>query len=416
MAQAAKAKAKPAKMDTFVWEGVDRKGAKKKGEIVANNMVLAKADLRRQGVNPTKVKRKPKDLFGGGGPRGKKVQPRDIAIFARQLATMMSSGVPLVQSFEIMAKGADNPNLRNLINTVKNDVEGGVTLADAFRRQPDHFDDLMCNLVNAGEQAGILESLLDKIATYKEKTEAIKSKVKKALFYPTAVMVVAFIITAILLIFVIPQFKELFSGFGADLPALTLMVINMSEFFQEYWYALFGGIALVGYTFVQAKKRSKTFSDNVERFSLHIPIVGNILEKAAVARFARTLATMFAAGVPLVEALESVAGAVGNAKYRVAVMQMRGDVSTGTSVTAAMEQTNIFPSMLVQMSSIGEEAGSLDHMLGKVADFYEQEVDDAVDGLSSLLEPLIMAVLGVLVGGLVIAMYLPIFKMGSVVG
>ncbi len=416
MAQAAKTKAKPIKMDTFVWEGTDRKGVKKKGEILANNMVLAKADLRRQGVNPTKVKRKAKELFASSGPRGKKIQPRDIAIMSRQLATMMSSGVPLVQSFEIMAKGAENPNLRNLINAVKNDVEGGSTLADAFRHQPKYFDDLMCNLVNAGEQAGILENLLDKIATYKEKTEAIKSKVKKALFYPTAVIIVALVITAILLIFVIPQFKELFSGFGADLPALTLLVIQLSEFFQEYWYFVFGGLGLFAYIFVQAKQRSKTFSDNLERFSLTIPIVGNILNKAAIARFARTLSTMFAAGVPLVEALESVAGAVGNAKYRVAVLQMRGDVSTGTSITAAMEQTNIFPNMVVQMSSIGEEAGSLDHMLGKVADFYEQEVDDAVDGLSSLLEPLIMAVLGVLVGGLVIAMYLPIFKMGSVIG
>ncbi len=416
MAQAAKAKAKQVKMDTFVWEGVDRKGLKKKGEIVANNLVLAKADLRRQGVNPTKVKRKARDLFGSGSPKGKKIQPRDIAIFSRQLATMMSSGVPLVQSFEIMAKGAENPNLRNMINSVKADVEGGSTLADAFRRQPKHFDELMCNLVNAGEQAGILETLLDKIATYKEKTEALKSKIKKALFYPTAVVIVAFIITAILLIFVIPQFKDLFSGFGADLPALTLFVVHLSEFFQEYWYVIFGGLGLFAYAFFQAKQRSKTFSDNLERFSLTIPIVGNILNKAAIARFARTLSTMFAAGVPLVEALESVAGAVGNAKYRAAVIQMRGDVSTGTSVTAAMEQTNIFPNMVVQMSSIGEEAGSLDHMLGKVADFYEQEVDDAVDGLSSLLEPLIMAVLGVLVGGLVIAMYLPIFKMGSVIG
>ncbi len=414
MAEAAKAKTAPGKAVTFVWEGTDRKGAKKKGELVTDNMVLAKAELRRQGINPTKIKRKAKDLFGGGGVKGKKIQAKDIAIFSRQLATMMSSGVPLVQSFEIMAKGADNPTLRNLINSVKADVEGGTTLADAFRRQPKYFDDLVCNLVNAGEQAGILENLLDKIATYKEKTESLKSKIKKALFYPIAVVVVAFVITAILLIFVIPQFKELFSGFGADLPALTLLVIQLSEFFQTYWFMIFGGLGLLGYAFVQAKKRSKAFSDNLERFSLTIPIIGNILNKAAVARFSRTLSTMFAAGVPLVEALESVAGAVGNAKYRVAVQEMRGSVSTGTSITAAMEQTNIFPNMVVQMSSIGEEAGSLDQMLGKVADFYEQEVDDAVDGLSSLLEPLIMAVLGVLVGGLVIAMYLPIFKMGSI--
>jgi len=410
-------KAKAIPLDTFVWEGTDRKGSKKKGEIQASSMVLAKADLRRQGVNPIKVKRKPKALFGtGGGAKGKKITPRDIAIFARQLATMMSSGVPLVQSFEIMAKGAENPNLRNLITAVKSDVEGGTTLADAFRRQPKYFDDLMCNLVHAGEQAGILESLLDKIASYKEKTESLKSKIKKALFYPIAVIIVAIVITAILLIFVIPQFKDLFSGMGADLPALTLLVIQLSEFFQSNWYFIFGGMGLIAYGFAQAKQRSKAFSDSVERMSLGIPVIGDILNKAAVARFARTLSTMFAAGVPLVEALESVAGAVGNAKYRHAVQQMRGDVSTGTSITAAMEQTNVFPNMVVQMSSIGEEAGSLDHMLGKVADFYEQEVDDAVDALSSLLEPLIMAVLGVLVGGLVIAMYLPIFKMGSAIG
>jgi type IV pilus assembly protein PilC len=398
----------------FVWEGTDKKGARKKGEISADNMVMAKAELRRSGVTPLKVKRNPKPLFGSSGPKGKKIVPKDIAIFSRQIATMMSSGVPLVQSFEIMAKGAENPNLRNLINTIKSDVEGGATLAEAFRKQPRYFDDLTCSLVHAGEQAGILESLLDKIATYKEKTEALKSKIKKALFYPIAVIVVAFIITAILLIFVIPQFKELFSGFGADLPALTLLVIQLSEFFQAYWYAIFGGLGIFGYAFSQAKKRSKAFSDNLERFSLKLPVIGDILNKAAVARFARTLSTMFAAGVPLVEAMESVAGAVGNAKYRDAVIQMRDDVSTGTSLTASMDQADIFPNMVVQMASIGEEAGSLDQMLNKVADFYEQEVDDAVDGLSSLLEPLIMAVLGVLVGGLVIAMYLPIFKMGSV--
>ena len=404
---------KTIKQNVFVWEGTDSKGKRKKGEISGQNMSMAKADLRRQGINPLKVNKKAKPLFGGGGPRGKKITPKDIALFSRQLATMMSSGVPLVQSFEIMAKGNDNPNMRNLILTVKTDIEGGATLTDALRKHPRYFDDLTCNLVHAGEQAGILESLLNKIATYKEKTEALKSKIKKALFYPTAVIVVAFVITAILLIFVIPQFQDLFSGFGADLPALTQFVVKLSEFFQAYWYLIFGGLALAGYAFAEAKKRSKAFRDAVEKASLRIPIIGTILVKAALARFARTLSTMFAAGVPLVEAMDSVAGAVGNAKYRDAIMKMRDDVASGTSVTTSMEQVGVFPNMVVQMASIGEEAGSLDMMLGKVADFYEQEVDDAVDALSSLLEPLIMAVLGVLVGGLVIAMYLPIFQMGS---
>ena len=401
--------------NVFVWEGTDSKGKRKKGEISGQNMSMVKADLRRQGINPLKVNKKAKPLFGGGGPRGKKITPKDIALFSRQLATMMSSGVPLVQSFEIMAKGVDNPNMRTLILTIKSDIEGGATLTDAMRKHPKYFDDLTCNLVHAGEQAGILESLLHKIATYKEKTEAIKSKVKKALTYPTAVIVMAFVITAILLIFVIPQFESMFSSAGADLPALTKMVVSLSEFFQAYWYLVFGGIAAFGFAFTEAKKRSKTFTDGVQRASLHIPIIGTILVKAALARFARTLSTMFAAGVPLVDAMESVAGAVGNAKYRDAIMKMRDDVASGTSITTSMEQVGVFPNMMVQMASIGEEAGSLDAMLGKVADFYEQEVDDAVDALSSLLEPLIMAVLGVLVGGLVIAMYLPLFQMGSMV-
>lgn len=406
---------KALKQDTFVWEGTDKKGNRKKGETPGQSMAMVKASLRKQGINPLKVKKKAKPLFGDGGPKGKKIVAKDISIFARQLATMMSSGVPLVQSFEIMAKGAENPNLRNLINNVKNDIEGGATLADAFRKHPKYFDELTCNLVHAGEQAGILESLLDKIATYKEKSEALKSKIKKALFYPTAVMVVALIITAILLIFVIPQFEDLFKGFGADLPAPTAFVVHLSEIFQEQWYVIFGALGLAGYGFAQAKARSKKFSDTIEKASLSFPVIGDILNKAAIARFARTLSTMFAAGVPLVEAMESVAGAVGNVVYREAVKKMRDDISTGTSLTASMNEVDVFPNMVVQMTSIGEEAGSLDHMLGKVADFYEQEVDDAVDALSSLLEPLIMAVLGVLVGGLVIAMYLPIFKMGSAV-
>ncbi|MFO7594237.1 MAG: type II secretion system F family protein [Pseudomonadota bacterium] len=405
---------KTIKQNTFIWEGSDKKGGKKKGEINAETLTMAKAQLRRQGVNPLKVKKKPKALFGSDAAKGKKITPKDIAILSRQIATMMSSGVPLVQSFEIMAKGAENPNLRNLINAIRGDIEGGTTLADAFRNHPKYFDSLTCSLVHAGEQAGILESLLDKIATYKEKTEALKSKIKKALFYPIAVIVMAFIVTAVLLIFVIPQFQELFSGFGADLPAMTLFVIQLSEFFQSQWYLVFGGIVAAGYSFTEAKKRSPAFNDKLDHISLKIPIIGEILNKASIARFARTLATMFAAGVPLVEAMDSVAGAVGNAKYRDAVKQMRDEVATGTSLTASMVQYDVFPNMLVQMVSIGEEAGSLDSMLNKVADFYEQEVDDAVDALSSLLEPMIMAVLGVLVGGLVIAMYLPIFKMGSV--
>lgn len=404
-----------AKQDTFFWEGTDRKGNKKRGTVQGKSMALVKADLRKQGITPKKVKKKGKSILGSGGPKGKKIVPKDIALVARQLATMMSSGVPLVQSFEIMAKGAENPNLRNLLNTIRADIEGGATLADSFRKHPKYFDDLTCNLIHAGEQAGILESLLDKVATYKEKTEALKSKIKKAMFYPIAVIVVAFIITAILLIFVIPKFQELFTGFGADLPALTLFVIKLSEVFQEQWYLIFGGIGLAIYSFLQAKERSKPFRETLEKMSLSIPIIGDILTKAAIARFARTLSTMFAAGVPLVEAMESVAGAVGNVIYREAVLRMRDDVATGTSLTSSMEQAEVFPNMVVQMCSIGEEAGSLDSMLGKVADFYEQEVDDAVDGLSSLLEPLIMAVLGVLIGGLVVAMYLPIFKMGQVV-
>ncbi|MEN8169488.1 MAG: type II secretion system F family protein [Pseudomonadota bacterium] len=405
---------KTKKQDIFIWEGADKKGGKKKGEMSGKNLSMVKAELRKQGINPLKVKKKPKALFGGGGPKGKKITPKDIAIFARQMAVMMSSGVPIVQSFEIMAKGTDNPKMSTLINTIKNDVEGGSTIAEAFKKHPLQFDDLTCNLIHAGEQAGILESLLDKIATYKEKTEALKSKIKKALFYPAAVIVVAFIITAILLIFVIPQFESLFSGFGADLPALTMFVVNLSKFFQAQWYIVFGGIGAAIYGFAQAKQHSRKFREALERFSLSAPIIGNLLNKAAIARFARTLSTMFAAGVPLVEAMESVAGAVGNVVYREAVLKMRDEIATGTSITGSMEQVTVFPNMVVQMTTIGEEAGSLDTMLGKVADFYEQEVDDAVDGLTSLLEPLIMAFLGVVVGGLVLAMYLPIFKMGDV--
>ncbi len=403
-------KAAAMELKVFSWEGTDKKGQRVKGEARATNEAMVKMDLRRQGINPLKVSKKAKSRASG-----KKITAKDIAIFSRQLATMMSSGVPIVQAFEIIGRGHDNPSMRDLVLTVKSDVEAGGTMADAMRKHPLYFDNLTCNLIHAGEQAGILENLLDKIATYKEKSEAIKSKIKKALFYPTAVVIVSFIITAILLIFVIPQFESMFSGMGADLPALTKLVVSASEVFQAWWWAIFGGLGGLGWGFVQLKRRSKAFADALDRLSLKVPVIGAILIKAAIARFARTLSTMFAAGVPLVEAMDSVAGAVGNVVYGTAVYRMRDQVATGQSLTSSMMEANLFPNMVVQMVAIGEEAGSLDGMLGKVADFYEQEVDDAVDGLSSLLEPLIMAFLGVVVGGLVIAMYLPIFKMGSVV-
>ena len=397
---------------TFVWEGMDRKGSRVKGESQATSEILLKADLRRQGINPLKVKKKAKPLFGGKGP---KIISKDIAVFARQLATMMTAGVPLVQAFEIIGRSHEKPQMQELVLNVKGDVEGGTSLADSLEKHPKYFDDLFVNLVNAGEQSGTLETLLDKIATYKEKTEELKGKVKKALFYPAAVLVIAFVVSAILLIFVVPQFEELFKGFGADLPVFTKMVIRLSEIFQQYWWAIFGGIGMAIYGFITAKKRSPALRRGLDVLSLKIPVVGNILEKSAIARFSRTLSTMFAAGVPLVEAMESVAGATGNALFYEATIKMKDDVSTGTQLQQSMKQTGVFPNMVVQMVAIGEESGSLDEMLGKVADFYEEEVDNLVDGLSSLLEPLIMAVLGVMVGGLVIAMYLPIFKLGSVV-
>ena len=396
----------------FVWEGVDRKGTRVKGEAQASNEILLKADLRRQGINPLKVKKKPKPLLGG---RGKKIIPKDIAIFSRQLATMMTAGVPLVQAFEIIGRGHEKPAMQDLIMNIKNDVESGTALSHSLEKHPKYFDDLFCNLVDAGEQSGALETLLDKIATYKEKTEELKGKVKKALFYPTAVLVVAFIVSGILLLFVVPQFQELFVGFGADLPAFTQMVINLSEFMQNYWWMVLFGVGVIIFAFINAKSRSPSFRRGLDKFSLKIPVIGQILEKSAIARFARTLATMFAAGVPLVEAMESVAGATGNAIFQEATLRMKDEVATGTQLQQSMRSTGLFPNMVVQMVAIGEESGSLDEMLGKVADFYEQEVDNLVDGLSSLLEPLIMAILGVVVGGLVIAMYLPIFKLGAVV-
>lgn len=404
---------KAVKQEVFIWEGKDGKGQKSQGETMGKSVALVKADLRRQGINPTKVRKKPKSLFGGGGKT--KVTAADISIFARQLATMMDSGVPIVQSFEIIGKGHENKGMSELLNAVKNDIEGGTTLSDALAKHPLHFDELFCNLVQAGEHAGILDSILDKIATYKEKTEAIKAKIKKAMTYPIAIIVVAGIITMILLIFVIPQFEQLFSGFGADLPAMTKAVVAMSKWMQEWWWALFGVIYAVIKTAKEAKKRSKKFNIFLDRALLKAPVVGSILHKAAIARYARTLSTMFAAGVPLVEAMDSVSGAVGNVVYREAVLKMKDEVSTGTQINVAMKQASLFPHMVVQMTAIGEEAGSVDTMLSKVADFYEAEVDDAVDNMTALLEPIIMAFLGVVIGGLVIAMYLPIFQMGKVV-
>lgn len=395
----------------FIWEGTDRKGNRVKGETPAISDSVLKADLRRQGINPIKVRKKPKPLFGGK----KKITGQDIAVFSRQLATMMAAGVPMVQAFDIVGRGHENPSMQELILSIKADVEGGTSLADALAKHPLYFDELFVNLVRAGEQSGALENLLDKIATYKEKTEAMKAKIKKAMMYPAAVVVVAFIVSAILLIFVVPQFQELFQGFGADLPAFTMFVIELSKIFQAWWWAIFGGIALGVVAFVQVHRRSEAFRHSLDKMLLRVPIFGELIRKSAIARFARTLQTMFAAGVPLVEAMESVAGATGNSVYAEAVLKMRDDAATGTQIQQSMRSTGLFPNMVVQMVAIGEESGSLDTMLGKIADFYEEEVDNMVDGLSSLMEPMIMAFLGVVVGGLVIAMYLPIFKLGSVI-
>ncbi len=395
----------------FVWEGTDRNGKKIKGKSLANDEAQVRADLRRQGVVPTRIKKQSKGLFEGGGT----ITTGDIAIFSRQLATMLAAGIPLVQAFEIVGSGHENAAMQKLILSIKNDVEGGSSLAEALAKQPLYFDDLFVNLVESGEQAGALESLLEKIATYKEKTEAIKKKIKKALTYPAAVLVVAFVVTTILLIFVIPSFEDLFKGFGADLPTFTRMVIDLSLFVRTKGIFIVIILAGIVATFLYFKKRSRPFRHFLDRMMLKAPIIGPILEKAAIARYSRTLSTMFAAGVPLVEALESVAGATGNIVYEVGVLEMRDEVSTGQRLQQAMENTDLFPNMVIQMIAVGEESGSLDEMSGKVADFYEADVDDAVDNLSSLLEPMIMAILGVLVGGLVVAMYLPIFKLGAVV-
>ena len=393
----------------FQWEGMDKKGQKIKGRTLAQSEQALRVELRRQGVAPTRIKKQTTKVGGG------KVNSGDIAVFSRQLATMLAAGIPLVQAFEIVGAGHDKQSVQKLIIDIKGDIEGGTSLHEALAKQPLYFDDLFVNLVEAGEQAGALDTMLEKIATYKEKTEAIKKKVKKALFYPAAVLVVAVIVTIILLIFVIPQFETLFKGFGADLPAFTQAVINLSKAVQSYGFIMAAFIAAGVFAFLYFKKRSRKMREFLDRAMLKFPVIGPILYKAAIARYARTLSTMFQAGVPLVEALESVAGACGNIVFEDAVMKMRDEVATGQRLQRAMENTGIFPNMVVQMIAVGEESGSLDTMSGKVASFYEEDVDNAVDSMSSLLEPLIMAILGVLVGSLVIAMYLPIFKLGSVV-
>jgi type IV pilus assembly protein PilC len=411
MAQSATATVRTIKRDLpFKWEGRDKKGKRLKGRSLATDEAALRADLRRQGIAPSRIRKQSNAMRSGG-----RVTAMDIAVFSRQLATMLAAGIPLVQGFEIIGSGHEKPKMQRLILDIKSDVEAGTSLHESLARHPLHFDDLYVNLVEAGEQAGALEGLLDKVATYKEKTEALKKKVKKALFYPAAVLAVAVVVTIILLIFVIPQFEALFKGFGADLPAFTQMVINLSRFVQAKGLYIAVVLGALVYTFFYFKKRSKRMREFLDRATLKVPVIGPIMYKAAIARFSRTLATMFAAGVPLVEALESVAGATGNIVFENGVLRMRDEVATGQRLQRAMESTELFPNMVVQMIAVGEESGSLDTMAGKVATFYEAEVDNAVDAMSSLLEPLIMVILGVLVGSLVIAMYLPIFKLGSVV-
>ncbi|WP_444923182.1 type II secretion system F family protein [Microbulbifer sp. DLAB2-AF] len=396
----------------YIYKGVDSKGAKVQGEINGTSPALVKAQLRKQGIIANRVQKKPKPLLGGGK---KKIKPADIALFTRQLATMMKAGVPLVQSFEIVADGLDNQGLKELIFKIRDDVASGTAFADALRKHPLHFDDLFCNLVASGEQSGALETMLDRIATYKEKTESLKAKIKKAMTYPLAVIVVAIIVTSILLVKVVPQFAETFQGFGAELPAFTQFVVGISDWMQAYWFmALIGVVLVVGGT-LEAKKRNKAVGQFFDKLILKLPILGTITYNSIAARFARTLSTTFAAGVPLIDALKSVAGATGNCIYEEATFKIRDSVATGIPLNSAMRQSGLYPVMLVQMTSIGEESGALDEMLSKAADFYEEAVDNAVDNLTTLLEPMIMAVLGVLVGGLLIAMYLPIFQLGQVI-
>ena len=398
-------------MVTFLWEGKDKRGKKLKGEKTARNENLIKAELRQQGILPSRVRKKPKALFGS---TGKRITPKDIAIFTRQLATMLTSGIPLVQSFTIIGQAAENPRLKKLIKDIQTDVESGSTLSEALAKHKMYFDELYVNLVESGESAGVLDQVLDSIADYKERIESIKGKVKKALFYPATVVAVAIAVSSLLLIVVIPQFESIFQNFGADLPAFTRMVIDASEFMQANFLWIFAVVGGGIYGFIQLKKRNKKFAHLLDRISLKIPVIGPVLEKSALARFSSTLATTFAAGVPLVDALKTVAGATGNVVYEEAVLQIRDDVSTGHQMQLAMQQTGLFPPMLIQMTAIGEEAGSLDAMLNKVATFYEEEVNNTVDALASLLEPVIIVFVGVVVGGMVVAMYLPIFQMAAV--
>ncbi|WP_296490153.1 type II secretion system F family protein [Rhodoferax sp.] len=392
----------------YEWEGKDRNGKQVRGETRAGGENQVRAGLRRQGVTPIKIKKR---RMGST----KSIKPKDMAIFTRQLATMMKAGVPLLQAFDIVGRGNPNPSVTRLLNDIRNDVETGTSLSMAFRKYPLYFDNLYCNLVEAGEAAGILDQLLDRLAVYMEKTEAMKSKIKSALMYPISVLVVAFVVTAVIMIFVVPAFKEVFSNFGADLPAPTLAVIAISEIFVQYWWLIFGGLGGGVYFFMQAWRRNRKMQLVMDRIMLKLPIFGTLVEKSCIARWTRTLSTMFAAGVPLVEALDSVGGASGNSVFEVATVKIQQEVSTGTALTAAMTNVNLFPSMVLQMCAIGEESGSIDHMLGKAADFYESEVDDMVAGISSLMEPIIIVILGTVIGGIVVAMYLPIFKLGQVV-
>lgn len=411
MAQAKKKK-KPQVDPVFLWQGTNKQGRKLKGEQSALNVNAVRSYLRGRGITPIKVKKKPKDLFTARKPP---ITPGDIAVFSRMIATMMSSGVPLMQSMQIIGEGHENASMQEMILAIKSDVESGTSFAESLGKFPLYFDDLFVNLVNAGEQSGTLETLLHEIAIYKEKTEALKAKIKKALVYPISILVVAFVVTAILMIFVIPQFETLFAGFGAELPGLTQVVINLSAFFQEWWWLIFGSIIGSVTGMMALKKRSRKVQHFFDRMLLKVPVIGDIMKKGAIARFSRTFATMFGAGVPLVEAMVSVAGATGNVVFSEGTMDMREEVSTGTQLNIAMRNTDLFPNMVLQMVAIGEESGALDTMLSKVADFYESEVDDAVDNMTALMEPMIMAFLGVVIGTLVIAMYLPIFKLGAVV-
>ena len=397
--------------DIYIWQGTDKNGNKTKGEIQGSSQALVKAQLRKQGINPQRVKRKPKELFG---TRKQKIKPGDIAVFTRQLATMMKSGIPLVQSFEIVSESLDNPSMRELVMLIRDDVAAGNNFADSIRKHPRYFDDLFCNLVDAGEQSGALETMLDRLATYKEKSEALKAKIKKAMNYPIAVVVVALVVTGILLVKVVPQFAETFSSFGAELPAFTQMVLNLSDLAIAHWWKVLIGAGVSGYIFKEAKVRSEAFRNALDRLTLKLPVIGPIQNSSCYARFTRTLSTTFSAGVPLVDALDSVAGATGNIVYSTATKKIKDDVTTGQQLNFAIKSTTLFPVMITQMVGIGEESGALDSMLDKCAIYYEAEVDNAVDGLTALMEPMIMAVLGILVGGLMIAMYLPIFQLGAV--